>query len=216
MRDTRDRRNIEDRAVAEAPSERDYPVHDLLRRRWSPRAFAEQPVEWEKLRSVLEAARWAPSAFNEQPWRFIVATREQPEVYERVASVLMEGNRRWAQDAPVFLLSLARVERERDGAPNRHALHDVGMAVGNLITQATSLGLYVHQMAGFDAERARAAFGIPAEFEPVAVLALGYLGDAERLPEDLKERERAPRTRKPLSEIAFGGRWGESALPEAA
>ena len=186
-----------------------YPIHELLRERWSPRAFADRMVEPEKLRSLLEAARWAPSSFNEQPWSFIVATKEHPGEYGRLLSCLVEGNVRWAQHAPVLMLSVARLAFERNQKPNRHAFHDVGLAVENMVIQATALGLAVHQMAGFHVDKARELFSIPDGHEPVAALVLGFPGDPAGLPEDLRERERAPRIRKPLESFVFSGQWGQ-------
>jgi len=186
-----------------------FPIHDLLARRWSPRAFSDRPVEPEKLRSLLEAARWAPSSYNEQPWAYLVATREDPVEHARLLSVLVEGNVAWAQRAPILLLSIARLNFERSGKPNRHAFHDVGMASASLVFQATALGLVVHQMAGFSVEKARELYGIPEDWDPVAALALGYQGKPDSLPERIRERELAPRTRKPLEQFIFTGRWGE-------
>jgi nitroreductase len=185
-----------------------YPVHELIRSRWSPVAFSAKPVEPEKLRSMLEAARWAPSSFNEQPWRFIVATRDCKGAFERLLDCLIPSNSEWAQKAPVLMLSIAKLHFTHDGKPNRHAFHDVGLAVGNLIFQATALGLSVHQMAGFDVERARKTFALPDGYEPVGGIALGYATDVEMLPERLQKRQQSPRTRKPLEEIIFGNRWG--------
>ena len=185
------------------------PVHDLIRRRRSPRAFADRAVEPEKLRSLLEAARWAPSSFNEQPWAYLVATRENPGEFARLLSVLMEGNRGWAQKAPVLMLSVAKLRFDRNGNLNRHAFHDVGLATASLVTQATAMGLSAHQMAGFDGEKAREVFGIPGGWEPVTAIALGYPGDASALPGRLRDLELAPRTRKPLEEFVFTGRWGQ-------
>lgn len=183
-------------------------VLELFTRRRSVRAFSERGVEPEKLDSVLEAARWAPSCYNEQPWRFVVATKEDPDGdHDRLLGCLSEGNRRWAREAPVLMFSAAKLFFDRNGEPNRHALHDVGLAVGNLVAQATSLGLSVHQMAGFDREKVRSACGIPEGYEPVACIALGYAGDPRTLPEDLRERELAPRIRKPLCELVFRGRF---------
>ncbi|MGH7382058.1 MAG: nitroreductase family protein [Candidatus Methylomirabilales bacterium] len=186
-----------------------YPIHELLRERWSPRAFADRMVEPEKLRSLLEAARWAPSSFNEQPWSFIVAIKEHPGEYERLLSCLVEGNVRWAQHAPVLMLSVAKLVFERNQKPNRHAFHDVGLAVENLVIQGMVLGLFVHQMAGFHADRAREVYGIPEGYDPVAAMAIGYLDDPGRLPDDLREREVAPRIRKPLESFVFSGQWGQ-------
>ncbi len=189
----------------------EFPVHDLIRLRWSPRAFSDRPVDPEKLRSLFEAARWAPSSFNEQPWAYLMATREDPEGFARLLSVLMEGNIAWAQHAPVLMLSVAKLNFERNAKPNRHAFHDVGLATANLIVQATAMGLYVHQMAGFHAEKARELFAIPEGWEPVAAIALGYPGEPDSLPASLRDRELAPRTRKPLKEFVFTRRWGQTA-----
>ncbi len=125
-------------------------------------------------------------------------------------SCLAEGNIPWAQRAPVLILSVAKLQFARNQKANRHALHDVGLATTNLILQATSLGLVAHAIAGFRAERARGVFGIPEDSEPVAMIAVGYLGDANTLPQALLERELAPRTRKPLEEFVFTSRWGQA------
>jgi nitroreductase len=164
-------------------------------------------VEGEKLLSLLEAARWAPSCYNEQPWRFIVGTREEPGDYDRLLHCLVDANRRWAASAPVLMLSVARLHFEYNGKPNRYAFHDVGLAVATMIVQASAMGIYVHQMAGFDRERARAVLHIPETHKPVAAIALGYREDAVQLPEDLRQRELAARERKPLSDLVFSGRW---------
>lgn len=192
------------------PAETQYPIHDLLRHRWSTRAFSEQPVEPDKLRSLLEAARWAASSFNEQPWSFIVAPRSEPEEFARLLNCLVEGNRLWAQRAPVLMLAVAKLHFDLDGRPNRHAFHDVGQAVANLAIQATALELSVHQMAGFDVAQAREEFSIPDDYEPVAAIAIGYRGDPNSLPDKLREREVARRNRKALDTFVFSGRWGQS------
>ncbi len=193
----------------EKPAPADHPLHDVLRRRWSPRAFDPRPVEPEKLLSLLEAARWAPSSSNEQPWHFIIATRDDRETFASITGCLRRGNQRWAPRAPVLLLAVARLFFEDDNDPNRHAWHDLGLAVGNLLAQATAMGLMVHQMAGFYRDRAREVFAIPEGYEPVTVIAVGYPGDPSTLPADLQQRERQPRERKPLTAFVYAGRWGQ-------
>ena len=192
----------------------DYPVLDLIKERWSPRAFADKPVEKEKLLSMLEAARWASSSNNQQPWRFIV-TQSGETSFGKLLGCLREGNVGWAQHVNVLILSLAEKEfparGDKPARENPHAWHDVGAAVNTLILQATALDLYAHQMAGFYPEKAVEAFEIPDDFEPVAVLALGYLGNPDDLPDALRERERAQRTRKPLEDVVFGEMFGEKA-----
>jgi nitroreductase len=192
----------------------EYPIEELLARRWSPRAFSERRVEPEKLLSLLEAARWAPSCFNEQPWSFLVVTKEDTAAYDRLLKCLVEANRRWAVSAPVLMLSVTRLHFARNNKVNRYAFHDVGLAVGTLLVQASAMGLYVHQMAGFDQERAQEVLEIPETHKAVAAIALGYLGDPAQLPEDLRDRELQARERKPLSGFVYGGGWEKpSSLP---
>jgi len=185
----------------------DVPIHPLLAVRWSPRAFSDRPVTPDILKAIFEAARWAPSSFNEQPWRFLVATRENPAAYQRLLDCLMEPNRVWAKEAPALVLVVAKLTFSHNGKPNRHALHDVGLAVGNLTVQATSMDLILHQMAGFYVDKARETYGISDEYEPVSILVLGYHGDKETLPDALAEKESAERVRKELSEIVFESDW---------
>ncbi|MCI0426583.1 MAG: nitroreductase family protein [Nitrospiraceae bacterium] len=193
----------------EKPADTQYPIHDLLRQRWSPRAFSDQPVEAEKLRILFEAARWAPSSNNEQPWRFIVANKENETDWNRLFACLVAGNRTWAYRAPVLILSVASRIFEDDSTPNRHAFHDTGMAVENLVLQATALGLSAHQMAGFDVEKARVDLKIPSGYDPVAMIAVGYPGDPAQLSDRLRAREAQPRARKPLTEFVYSATWGQ-------
>lgn len=187
----------------------DHTIHELIRARWSPRAFATRPVEAEKVAQLLEAARWAASSYNDQPWQFIVTTAARQAGYGKLMSCLVPDNQSWAATAPVLILTVARLAFEHNGKPNRHAIYDLGQAVGTLLVQATALGLHAHQMAGFDAELARRLFRIPAGHEPMAVAAVGYLGDAARLPPGVEEKDPATRERKAVAEFAFLDGWGE-------
>ncbi len=182
-------------------------VHDIFHARWSPRAFSDRPVSDEDLKTILEAARWAASSYNEQPWRFIVARKSDRERYDRILDVLVPYNQRWAYLAPVLMITVAKNTFSHNGEPNRHARHDTGAALAHIMLQATALGLHAHGMAGFDAEKARRQLGIPDDYEPVAAVALGYLGPIERLPESFHQAELAPRKRKPLAELVFDGHW---------
>lgn len=192
----------------EKPAENRYPISGLMKRRWSPRAIdPARPVEREKLLSLLEAARWAPSAYNEQPWRYLVFDGSNPKALDQARSCLVPGNA-WAKAAPLLFLSVAKETFTHDGSPNRHAFHDVGLASENLVLQAVELGLVAHQMAGFDPAKARELFKIPSGFVPVAMIAVGYSGDANRLEPKYQEMERAPRVRRAVGDLAFEGSWG--------
>jgi nitroreductase len=189
------------------PADTAFPIHDLMRARWSPRAFSDRKVTSEELRSLLEAARWAPSCFNEQPWSFLVG-RKGTAAFDRLASCLVEANRGWAAEAGALVLAVTSRQFRRNGKPNRHAEHDLGLALGQFGLQATALGLGMHQMAGFDVESARGSLKLPDGQEPVTMVAVGWPGEAASLPEALAERERAPRERRAQEEFVFGGEWG--------
>lgn len=192
------------------PAPTGHPIHALIRDRWSPRAFADKPVEARILASLFEAARWAPSSNNEQPWSYLVATKDNPEEFARMLSVLVDFNTGWAKNAPVLALAISRMAFHSNGTPNRNAFYDTGAASALLTVEATAQGLAVHQMAGFDHLKAKQVFDIPDDCEPIAAMAIGYPGDPESLPGKLRDREIAPRTRKPLSEIVMSGRWGHT------
>jgi nitroreductase len=189
----------------------DFPVHDLISERWSPRAFGEEAVEPDVLASLFEAARWAPSSSNEQPWTYIVATRDDAENFAKLVSVLVPSNAKWAKNAPVLALAVVELAFSKNGTPNRNAQYDVGAASAWLTVEATSRGLFVHQMAGFDTERSRLVFQIPAGWEPISAIAIGYPGDPNSLPQPLRERELASRTRKAISAFVMTGKWGQKA-----
>ena len=183
-----------------------YPILDFLKNRWSPRAFAARPVELHKLLSLFEAARWSPSGGNQQPWSFIVTNQTEREPFEKLLGTLNERNQDWAKHAPVLVLSV--VQRERAvGQPNPWATYDVGQAVAHLSVQATALGLVVHQMAGFDRQKAAELFALPEGYDALTVFAIGYEGDPATLPAGLRERELEQRSRKPLNEFVFDGAW---------
>lgn len=192
------------------PAPAEHPIQDLIARRWSPRAFADTLVSVEELRSLLEAARWAASCFNDQPWSFLVG-RKGDETWQGIHDCLVPANQSWAGAAPVLMLSMAHEDFVQTGKPNRHAQYDTGQAVAGMAIEATARGLFLHQMAGFDATAARERFKIPPRQTPMAAIALGHAGDPGTLPGPLAERERAPRDRVPISVFTFHGHWGEAA-----
>jgi len=188
----------------------DYPILDVIANRWSPYGFSDRPVSRDDLCSLLEAARWAPSSYNEQPWSYIVALKEDEEAFKQLHSCLVEGNQGWAENAPVLMLCCASLRFTRNDKPNAAAIHDLGLAAENLCLEATARGLYVHQMIGILPDKAREVYDIPEGTEAVTGMAIGYAADPSDLPDKLKERDTAPRERKPLSEFVFAGKFGET------
>lgn len=186
----------------------DHPIHELIAQRWSPYAFADRPVSDDDLRSLFEAARWAASSYNEQPWTYILATKREPDEFDRLLSCLVEGNQGWAADAPVLALGCTNLRFTRNGKPNAAAIHDLGLASATLTLEATARGLVVHQMIGILPDKARELYLIPEGVQPVTGLAIGYAADPSTLSEKYRERDLAPRSRKPLNEFVFDGEWG--------
>jgi nitroreductase len=186
------------------------PIHDLHARRWSTRAFdPNRPVSREQLAVLLEAGRWAPSCNGDEPWRYLIWDRgRDPEGWQKAFDCLSENNKKWVKNVPLLMLSNAGSIFGATGKPNRWGQHDTGAASCCMALEAVDLGLMVHQMGGFDADKARAAFAIPAEYTPMAMIAVGYQTEPEILDEETKKKELAPRARKPLAEKFFEGGWG--------
>ena len=187
----------------------DHPILQVLAERWSPYGFEDRSVSEADLRSLFEAARWAASSYNEQPWNYLVATRENPQEFGRLLSCLVEANQAWAKAAPVLVLGIVHLQFAKNNQDNRAAVHDLGLAAGNLVAEATARGLSVHQMIGILPDKAREIYQIPEHFEAWTAMAIGYKADPAKLPDALKERDLAPRQRKPLSEFVFTGQWGK-------
>ncbi|PPH07010.1 nitroreductase [Rathayibacter sp. AY1D1] len=190
-------------ATASRTASTSAPILDVLAERWSPRSYdATATVSDETLASLLEAARWSPSASNSQPWRFIVARRGTDE-FDRIVSTLAGFNGAWAGSAAVLVVALAETV-DSEGKPRPWAVYDLGQSIAHLSVQAHHEGLHVHQMAGFDKDAVRAAFGVDERFDPVTIAAVGVAADADALAnETLRERETAPRTRLPLEELVL-------------
>jgi nitroreductase len=188
----------------------EHPVQDFVAKRWSPYGFADRDVSEADLRSLFEAARWAASSFNEQPWCYIVATSAQEMEFARLLSCLVEANQAWAKAAPVLALGVVTLNFRRNGEPNRVALHDLGLATGNLVAEATARGLSIHQMGGILPDRAREIYAIPEGSEAVTGIAIGYAGDPETFSKEIRERDLAPRERKLQRDFVFGASWGKA------
>lgn len=177
-------------------------IADLILKRNSPRAYSEGVIGKEMIDSLFGAARWAPSSMNEQPWIYYYATRDNRELFNSFLDCLVPGNSSWAGEADMLILSVARKKFSYNGKPNRHAMHDTGAANTLLALQAAEIGLQAHQMGGFDMNKTLERFGLDSEtHEPASFIAVGYQGDPEQLPEELRKRELAPRVRKELSQF---------------
>jgi nitroreductase len=199
---------LERKEIVAKNAETDHPVSELIAKRWSARAFSTRPVKKSKLLSILEAARWAPSSRNEQPWRYIVFTSDNPEMLRKAQSVLKEIND-YAKRAPILICAITKKTYSENGSLNRLHFHDLGAANENMFLEAFNQGLIMHEMGGFDVEKAREIFDVPEDYEVGIMIAIGYQDTYHVLPDRLREKAFAPRLRKPLSEIAFVEKIGK-------
>ncbi len=197
--------------ITEKKLQTDNVIDNLISSRWSPYGFSDQRLSAEQIRSLFEAARWAPSCYNEQPWFYIIATKDDSEEYNKLLSCLTEGNREWARNAPLLVLGVISTKFSRNGEPNRHAQHDLGLASANLTMQAVSMGLAVHQMAGIIPQRAKELYNIPKDYEVMTGLAIGYPDSNADIDEVFRKRDEKRRPRKKLSEFLFESGWGRPA-----
>lgn len=197
--------------MLDRPALTTLPIHDLLKRRWSPRAFdPNRPVTREQLKVLLEAGRWAPSCNGDEPWRYLIWDKgRDPQGWQKAYDCLNENNKKWVKNVPLLMLSCAGSAFEATGKPNRWTQHDTGAASVSMALQAVAMGLVIHQMGGWDADKARAAFAIPPEYTPMAMIAVGYQASPDVLDEETKAKEMRPRGRKPVVERFYEGGWGK-------
>ncbi|WP_343487298.1 nitroreductase family protein [Allomuricauda sp. d1] len=183
-----------------------HDIIPLLRLRYSPRVFEERKIPEEELKQLFEAARWAASSNNIQPWRFIYAEKGT-EAFDRMVNCLSDFNQKWAVNAPILLFTIYKEETD-DGKENFHALHDLGLAMGNMTIQAQHMGIALHHMAGVDWQKAEEEFNVPKGYHLNSAVALGYYGGVvEKLPEELEEQETAPRKRMEQDEFVYKNSW---------
>ena len=178
-------------------------ILEIIQERWSPVAFSSSKVEEYKLKAMFEAAGYAPSCNNEQPWLFVYSTHDEKEIFNDFLGFLAEGNKLWAKNAYALAISMARTKFSYNDKPNRFAFYDTGMAVTNLLLQAQTLDIFVHQMGGYSIEKVKEYFSLGDDIEPVAMMAIGYLGDGSDLSPELLKRDEKRKPRKSVSEFVF-------------
>ena len=178
-------------------------INPLLRARWSPRVFSNRLVSESEMRHLFEAARWSPSCSNEQPWRFVSGTRDEGKTYDRIFEILDPGNQKWANSAPVLLLLATKTNFSYKDRPNHWAEYDAGQAAAHLTFQAMEMGISVHQMAGFDRKKATELLGTGNEYLPMTVIAVGFPGESDNFPDEIKRRERSETKRRTLQELVL-------------
>jgi nitroreductase len=178
-------------------------VLEIIQERWSPYSFSSAPLEDFKLKAMFEAAGYAPSCNNEQPWLFVYTTRQDEKAFDDYLGFMKESNRLWAKHAYALIISMSRTKFMHNSKHNRYAFHDTGMAVTNMLLQALTMDIYVHQMGGFSVDSVKQYFSLTEDIEPVAMMAAGYLGDGLSLSPELLKRDEKRRPRKTVNEFTF-------------
>jgi nitroreductase len=187
-------------------------ILEIIQERWSPYSFSSDIVEEYKLKAMVEAAGRAPSCFNEQPWIFVYTTRQDHDIFNNYLDFMVDSNKIWAKNAYAIFISMARTKFLHNGRYNRFAFHDTGMAVSNLLLQALTMDIYVHQMGGFSVEKVKKYFNLDEEIEPIAMMAVGYLGDGDSLSPELIKKDEKRRPRKSLDEFVFRNKLTDPAF----
>ena len=176
-------------------------VSEIIIKRHSGKNYSQSElISYDQILSLMEAARWAPSSYNDQPWNFILCEKDMThEDYEKVLNCLIPSQKKWAENAPILVVIVARKKFQHNGKPNEWAEYDTGAAVQNLALQAVEIGLMAHSIGGFDKEKLIQDLHIPADFQPMCVVAIGY---------EVADEVEKPRIRKPIGENFFFGKWG--------
>ena len=186
-------------------------IDETIANRWSGRAYdAAKTISQAQIIALLEAARWAPSCFGDEPWRFMVWDKTTDNTtWQQAFDCIVPGNQTWVKDAPVLVLACADTLFNHNQQPNRWAQYDTGAATENLCLQASSMGLMAHQMGGFNVDKTREVFAIPAQFTLMAMVSVGYAADIATIEGENFVRETAARKRKPIGELFFNSAWGK-------
>lgn len=200
--------NTQDQVKLDKVAGTDHEIIEPLKQRYSPRTFKTEKIKTEDLQKLFEAARWSASSNNLQPWRIVYAEKGT-EAYSSIYNCLSEFNQSWADNAPLLMLT-AYKENNGNGDENFHALHDLGLCMGNLTVQAQHLGIGLHHMAGVNWKKAQEVFDVPEGFHVTTAVAVGYYGgDLDKLSEELQQQETAQRERMPSKEFAFKEAWSQ-------
>lgn len=178
--------------------EADHKINPLIWTRRARRALSSESLPEGEVMKLIEAAHLAPSCFNNQPWRFIVISGEK---LKEVKEALPEGNY-WAKLTPLIIAVASHRDLDCKLSDGRdYFLFDCGLAVENLVLQATQMGLIAHPIAGYDPLRVKEALAIPKDYILITLVVVGKPGELGVLSDKHKQIELGPRERKPLAEV---------------
>ena len=184
-------------------------------RRQSKRAYLPKPVEQEKLDRIFEKVRWSPSCNNNQPWKFVVV--RDPAQHAKFMTAASKGNQ-WAAAAPILIAVCSRPTDDvirKDDHVEYYSL-GCGLAVMSLLLASVEEGLMGHPMAGYDSPALKQQLEIPAEYNVMCIISLGYPGPIDLLDDRTRAKDETPRTRKPIDQILSYDRFAFTEIPKEA
>jgi F420 biosynthesis protein FbiB-like protein len=193
-------------------------LHTFLRSRRSIRSFRPDPVPEAVLQRIIETATYAPSAHNKQPWRFVILTGSAAKshlsraitgkfrfdmladgIAEAEIQARVERTVRRVEEAPVVIV-LCRDVTQVDPQPDairQEAEATMGIQSVALAGLQLLLAAQVEGLGGtwicwplFTSQATHEALELPVEWQPQAMIFLGYSAEQPITPE-----------RKPLQEI---------------
>lgn len=184
----------------------DHEIFALLKQRYSPRTFKNKRIPAQQQKQLFEAARWAASSGNSQPWKFLY-TEKSTDAFDQIYYCLDKAIQKWAHNAQILILTACKSEQQGNPDLVKEA-YDLGLSLGSMTIQAQYMGIALHHIFDFDEEKIEGVFSTPEDYHLVSVVAVGYYGgELEALPEDLQQKEVAPRTRYPQSQFVFRDNW---------
>ncbi|MFB6130045.1 MAG: nitroreductase family protein [Salinigranum sp.] len=162
-------------------------VSEAVETRIEVREYSEEPVDDDTKRAILDAGRLAPSGRNLQHWRFVLVDDE--EDLAELADLSPSGS--WIDGADFAVVICTDPSYSFNGI-------DAGRTVTHMQLAAWERGVG-SRIYTVDRPEVREFLAIPDDYDLTLVAGFGY-----------PEREiRGRKDRKPLSEVAFGGKFGE-------
>lgn len=149
-------------------------ILESIKNRYSCRDYQKREVEEEKLEQILEAARLAPSANNRQPYRLVVV--KDKETREALGAACKQD---FIGKAPVIIAGVSLEPDEVMSSGASKSSVDVAIAMEHVALQAAELGLGTCWVGAFDQKQACKTLSVPADFQIVALMPLGYPADKQ-------------------------------------
>jgi nitroreductase len=152
------------------------------------RSYTDRPVSQESIRRILEAARLTASSRNTQEWDFVVV--QDRETLQRLAQLARTGGYIGGAALMIAVVVPEQTIGYADGA----------RAIQDMMLVAWEEGIGSNWVGNANTDEIKALLGVPQDQYVLALVPFGY-------PDRTVGAGR--KNRKPLSEVAHAGRFGE-------